>query len=68
IASTMLEERARDWYDLFTSEVAEDAITWEQFKDRFESKFVPETSKLSLARRFLDLVRRIIRSGLRRIF
>jgi len=56
VASSMLEERARDWYDLLASEIDENNFTWEQFKERFESKFIPETAKLSLARRFMDLV------------
>ena len=55
VASSMLQERALDWYELFTAELDESTLTWTQFRERFELKFVPESEKASLARRFLEL-------------
>ena len=56
VASSMLQERALDWYELLISETPEADITWKQFQERFESKFVPEAEKVTLARSFIDLV------------
>ena len=56
VASNMLQERALDWYELLISEINEADLTWEQFQGRFELKFVPEAGKVTLARRFIDLV------------
>src|SRR5574338_1664981 len=52
----MLQERALNWYELLISEINEADLTWEQFRKRFELKFVPEAEKVTLARRFIDLV------------
>ena len=52
----MLQERALDWYELLISEINEADLTWEKFRERFELKFVPETEKVTLACRFIDLV------------
>ena len=56
VASSMLQERALDWYELLISEIVEADLTWEQFRGRFELKFVPEAEKVTLARRYIDLV------------
>ena len=56
VASSMLQERALDWYELLISKINEADLTWEQFQERFELKFVPEAEKVTLARRFIDLV------------
>ena len=56
MASSMLQEIALDWYELLISEIIEADLTWEQFRERFELKFVPEAEKVTLARRFIDLV------------
>lgn len=56
VASSTLQERALDRYELLISEINEADITWEQFRERFELKFVPEAEKVTLARRFIDLV------------
>ena len=55
IASSQLLSRALDWYELLIAEVDETTLTWAQFRQRFELKFIPESEKNSLARRFLDL-------------
>ena len=44
-----------DWYELFISEVYESALSWVQFKERLELKFIPESEKANLARSFLEL-------------
>ena len=56
VASSMLQERQLDWYELLISEINEADLTWEKFRERFELKFVPEAEKVTLARRFIDLV------------
>ena len=56
VASSMLQARAMDWYELLISEIDEADLTWEQFRERFELKFVPEAEKVTLARRFIDPV------------
>ena len=56
VASSMLQERALDWYELLISEIVEADLTWEQFRERFELKFVPKAVKVTLAPRFIDLV------------
>src|SRR5574338_803815 len=56
VASSMLQEKALDWYELLISEIIEADLTWEQFRERFELKFVPKAEKVPLARRFIDLV------------
>src|SRR5574338_648092 len=56
VASSMLQERALDWYELLISEINEADLIWEQFWERFELKFVLEAEKVTLARRFIDLV------------
>ena len=56
MASSMLQERALDWYKLLIFEIIEADLTWEKFRKRFELKFVPEAEKVTLARRFINLV------------
>ena len=52
----MLQERALDWYELLIFEINEADLTWEKFQECFKLKFVPEAEKVTLARRFIDLV------------
>ena len=47
VASSMLRERALDWYELLISEINEADLTWEKFRERFELKFVPEAEKVT---------------------
>ena len=49
VASSMLQERALDWYELLISEIIEADLTWEKFRERFELKFMPEAEKVTLA-------------------
>ena len=56
VASSMLQERALDWYELLISEMNEMDLTWDKFREWFELKFMPEEEKVTLARRFIDLV------------
>ena len=55
VASSILQERALDWYKLLISEINEVDLTWEKFREHFELKFVPEAEKVTLACRFIDL-------------
>ena len=55
VASSMLQERALDWYELFIAKVDESSLSWIQLKERFELKFVHESEKANLARSFLEL-------------
>ena len=56
VTSSMLQEGALDWYELLISEINEADLTWEKFRKSFKLKFVPEAEKVTLARRFIDLV------------
>ena len=55
VTSSLLQERALDWYELLIAEIDESALSWTRFRERFELKFVPESEKALLARRFLEL-------------
>lgn len=60
MASSMLQERALDWYEPLILEIIEADLTWKQFQERFELKFMPEAEKVTLARRFIDLVHHLV--------
>ena len=45
VASSMLQERALDWYELLISETSEVDLTWKQFQERFESSSCPKPRK-----------------------
>ena len=55
VTSSLLQERALDWYELLVAEIDESALSWTLFRERFELKFVPESEKALLSRRFLEL-------------
>ena len=55
VTSSLLQERALDWYELLVAEIDESTLSWTQFRERFELKFVPESEKVLLTRRFLEL-------------
>ena len=55
MASSMLQGRALDWYELLIAELDESTLSWTQFWERFEFKFIPESKKALLVRRFLEL-------------
>ena len=55
VASSQLQERALDWYDLLSAEINEAGLVWDQFRARFELKFLPEAEKTALAWKFIDL-------------
>lgn len=55
VTSNLLQECALDWYELLVAEIDESTLSWTQFRGRFELKFVPESEKVLLTRRFLEL-------------
>lgn len=55
MASSQLQERALDWYDLLLAEIVEAELSWKQFKSHFELKCMTWAGKAALARRFIDL-------------
>ena len=49
IASNFLREGPMDWFEIMAHEVVKEDMTWDNFKERFELKFVPEAQKAILA-------------------
>ena len=60
IASSHLQERASDWYELLTIEITEEILTWDQFRKRFERKFLPDAKKATMYKQFIDLEQNIM--------
>jgi len=55
VVSNMLQDHALDCYELLIAEVEESSLSWTQFQERFELKFIPESKKAFLSTRFLEL-------------
>ena len=48
IASRRLKGAALDWWEVIITGRPENEITWDQFKEMLEARFVPATSKATL--------------------
>ena len=55
IASRRLKGAALDWWEVIIAGRAENEITWDQFKDMLEARFIPATAKASLLEEFIKL-------------
>ena len=55
LASRQLTGLAMNQWETIIANTPEEEITWEQFKERFEGKFVPKAQKDMLFRKFADL-------------
>lgn len=55
LASSMLQERSLDWYELLITELDESTLIWIQFREWFELKFIPKSKKALLAHHFHEL-------------
>ena len=55
VASRQLVGREMGWWNAIVATTPENAVTWEQFKERFEEKFIPSTQKVELFTKFAFL-------------
>ena len=55
LASRQLTGLAMNLWEAITANTPEEEITWEQFKESFEGKFVPKAQKVMLFKKFVDL-------------
>ena len=55
LAVHQLDGTARFWWDSIVDGLDLTTMTWEEFKTRFQSRFIPETTRFQLYREFLEL-------------
>src|SRR5574338_1378114 len=55
IASRRLKGATLDWWEVIITGRPENEITWDQFKDMLEARFVPATAKATLLEEFIRL-------------
>ena len=55
IASRQLKGIALDWWEVIIAGRQEQEITWNQFKEMLEARFVPASTKASLLEEFIKL-------------
>ena len=55
LASRHLVGGALDWWYTIVSIVDEQTVTWEDFRSRFSTRFLPEADRVALVRQFYEL-------------